>query len=224
VKRGFRSALRLGAAALALLLLGHFLLGLLWWSPKTTVAVTDGKSGDPVAGAVVVASWYITGLEGYVLEVIGTEEAVTGPDGVAVLPGWGPRLSLAKYSSGLVFTGGMGEEQPLIYVLGDGYLPATEFAHRLGSPEPGDGRVRVKLEQIDADKERYERTVQAVMSSLIPVYVGRRCMCKRIPRAVNLLERMYAPLRSRDIDGKAPPFKEIARESCRPLPAYMAED
>jgi hypothetical protein len=228
LKRKSRNRLLFGCAVLVVLVLSQICYPWLWWSNRIVVTVTDKESGNAVAGAIVVATWSFTGLEGSVRDVIGAEEAVTGKDGVALVPGWGPRLNFASYAlGGLLSPGGFDEIQPLVYVLRTGYYPKVRYAHFPATgfstqQKPEDDGIRVGREKLDSiEGSRYQSAIEGILRSLGPVYTGKGCMWKRIPQAVNFLELAYAPMRPRDVNGAAPPFNEVAKDRCRPVPAYI---
>lgn len=87
-----------------------------WISLPIKARIVDDRTGTPIAGAVVVASWTVRGVwERYPVALLAVEEAVSAPDGTFRIDGWGPRFHFGS--------GRADGSEPQLRLIARGYEP-----------------------------------------------------------------------------------------------------
>jgi hypothetical protein len=163
--------------------------------------VLGESTGLPVKDAVVSAFWSIRGMEGARIAFPHVDETLTGEDGVAVFPAWGPRLVLTY--------GEFRDGQPEVRVISKNHLPAV--VRSSGCLQD------IQLRPMEAASiEQRAAAADELMDSLWEFYRGKNCDWTKLPLTVRAAEDAYAPYRPLWLDGKRqPPFSELKnREVC----------
>ena len=90
--RSRRRVVGLVAGAVALLAAGLYLRASVWWSPTIQAQVVDARTGAPLMGTVVVATWDLVGLEGFPVRQLAVQETATDSGGRLVLNALGSQI------------------------------------------------------------------------------------------------------------------------------------
>lgn len=153
--------------------------------------IIDEQTREPIAGAVIVASWVlIGGIHPDRTEVLIVREAVTDEHGRFQIPAWGP---VTRSAEGVLDT-----LDPELVVVRSGYLLRV-VSNYTGTSAPG-ARVEkqlrdsiwnhrdIELKKNANEWRRYIGTFNGVFATLRLVYDSPDCKWKQIPRAVRALE------------------------------------
>jgi hypothetical protein len=161
-----------------------------WYSPSIDGRVVDATTGLPVVSAVVVASWTITGYEGFPVRELAVRETVTNSNGDFEIDAWGPRSNFGY--------GHLGAEQPLVRIAADGYIPAIFDNRPENDVIPGlaksivlarfDGEV-VRLSRAEPDDPAYVSALQQLARSMDFAYRANDCEWRVVPRMLVKLHR-----------------------------------
>ncbi|MBM2811715.1 MAG: carboxypeptidase regulatory-like protein [Chloroflexi bacterium] len=112
------------AALIVALVLLNIVYPCVWISLPIEGRIVDDRTGTPIAGAVVVASWTVSGVwERYPVALLAVEEAVSAPNGTFRIDGWGPRFHFGS--------GRADGSEPLLRLIARGYEPL--LVHRLST-------------------------------------------------------------------------------------------
>jgi len=112
--------------------------------------VVDADTGKPIEGALVLATWFFSGLaEGEPLKILAIEEAVTDPEGRFRMAGW-IRLNFEP--------GRLDDDQPEMWHFARGYMPLHEYNRKYSLGNTSDLFQRVprpiarELRRVGADE------------------------------------------------------------------------
>ena len=176
------------AAALALLLASYYVASSFWMSSEARARVVDAQTGEPVADAIVLASWEVKGLEGYSFGPLVMVELTTDAQGAFTLPGWGPRLYTGS--------GEIRASEPVVRIFRRDYLPAvvqnTSPPSRFIKPSI-DGQV-IELQRSTARLDQYARELEPFRMSIQFLYIGGHCEWQRAPRMTVAMHRLKSEL------------------------------
>ena len=148
--------------------------GISYSAVPTTAKVVDAQTGEPIAGANVVASWLIISVTGRSAGLIALDEAVTDGDGVFHFSGWGPRAMERSLPRGSRMAG----ESPEFIVFKTGYKIAAfhndSTPERLSDPsytgEPvrrsdRDGKA-LRIEKFTGPLQAYALSIEGLVGPL----------------------------------------------------------
>jgi hypothetical protein len=104
------------AASIVALVLLNIVYPCVWISLPIKGRIVDDRTGTPIAGAVVVASWTLRSVwEGYPVALLAVEEDVSASDGTFRIDGWGPRFHFGS--------GRADSSQPYLRLIARDYEP-----------------------------------------------------------------------------------------------------
>ena len=161
----------------------------------TTATVVDAQTGEPIAGANVVASWRIISPTGRSAGLIALDEAVTDARGVFHVPGWGPKEVWADLPRGSRMAG----ESPEFVVFKSGYRIVA--FHNDSTPDrlsdPGYTGEPVRRSDWDGKALRIEKFTGTIQSYAISIggLVGPLESAGRMPCPWLKLPDAYRTLR-----------------------------
>lgn len=170
-------------------------------------------NGEPVAGAIVVASWNIQeALTASSLGQVALIEVLTDRNGSFNIPAWGPRF---------VALGTIREDEPIIRVFKPGFSPLV-LRNYEGLPvwpvypvikSRLDGKVLV-LARFDGTADDYGFALQPLLDSLSPLFDNQeQCNWRVVPRLLLALEASKTKL-----------MAENAGDTLRFAHQYAAQD
>ena len=157
-------------------------------------AVVDSRTGEPVAGAIVVASWEMRGLENAYVSTLAVGEAVSDAGGDFEVAGWGPKFVGPKMLSG------RDREAPRLLIFKPGYRPTAVRNGGTGPPFRISGPVELSERFVQVPEfplERFEGTLEAYVDllkrrarSIGPQAFrdARDCVWQRLPKYVVALD------------------------------------
>lgn len=175
-----------------LLLLTLMLCRPIHYSSEISGHVVDTSSGDPVEGAVVVAAWYLTGMEGAHVATLAAEEATTAADGSFTIDSWGPRFTKPSLFAGL------DADMPKLFIFKNGYLPTlvenlgSGPPYRIHGPESPPVRMpdqnTFPVQPFRGSLGDYLPYLHAVNSRIDVLRAGPECEWKQIPQFILALD------------------------------------
>ena len=172
-----RQRLFFGIALAALILWAAY--GCILRSPSMTLRIVDARTGKPIDGAVVVASWLLVkSINAGRIEYLDIQETQTSADGQIRLAEWGPKWRLK----------GSMLDQPVLRVFIRGYDPLVKF--NLGGKAVTDGTT-LRLEPKTSSDANYAMLLGLFSGQLaadfdMPPF---QCAFKKLPRMVSALEK-----------------------------------
>lgn len=191
------SIFRIGITVVAgavFLLAGSLLTGV-WFSPQIEARIST-PAGEPVAGAIVVASWNIQGpWNGASQGQLAIAEVISDEHGQFRIPAWGPRTSSK---------GGIRVDEPTIHIFKPGFIPLV-LKNYEGVPMQSAAPIivsrfqntTIKLSPFDGPMAAYEATLEPLLRSLETIYDyhgSAYCYWKQTPRLLLALETLKIQL------------------------------
>lgn len=177
-------------ASAMLFLAGAWFSGV-WYSPQIEARIVT-PAGEPVAAAIVVASWNIQGpWNGASQGQLAIAEVTTDEDGRFRIPAWGPRMSSK---------GSIRIDEPAIRIFKPGFIPLV-LKNYEGVPMQSAAPVIVSRFQnttitllpSDGSPADYEASLRPLLDSLSKIYDSRGaefCYWKQTPRLLLALEQL----------------------------------
>gem|GEM_PF-86935 len=190
-----------------LLLLTLALCQPIHYSREISGHVIDTTDGGPLEGAVVVAAWYLTGMEGAHVATIATDEAMTAADGSFTIDSWGPRIRKPALFASL------DSDMPKLLIFKDGFLPT--YVENIGSGPPyrfhGPEGLAYRfldkevfpLEPFSGSLVEYLPYLQAVNNRIYVLRGGQNCEWKQIPQFILALDTVAQTATRRGLEGGA---------------------
>lgn len=169
--------------------------------------VIDTSNGGPLEGAVVVAAWYLKGMEGAHVATVAASEAMTAADGSFTIEGWGPRFSRHSLLASL------DAEMPKLFIFKDGYLPT--IVENIGSGPPyrfhGPEGLSVRtldqkifpVEPFQGTLSEYLPYLHSVDNRISVLRAGPECEWKQIPQFILALDAVAQVATRRGLEGGA---------------------
>ncbi|HEY8101773.1 MAG TPA: carboxypeptidase-like regulatory domain-containing protein [Burkholderiaceae bacterium] len=200
------------ALAIALVIATFIIYPSVYFSPEIRARVVT-PSGEPVEGAVVVASWSITGfINNARLGQLALYEAVTDKNGDFYIPQWGPRYALM----GMI----MGKE-PTIRIFHPRFVPLVveNTQHVISVAASTVIRFRfqdqaISLVPFHGTPAEYEDQLSGLVRSLdfflfdTPVNGAKRCYWKKVPRMLIALQSVKDELTREGIGKSIPSLQD----------------
>ena len=196
------------------------------YSSEISGRVVDTSSGDPVEGAAVVATWYLTGMEGAHVATIAADEAVTAADGSFTIDSWGP-----KFIKPALFAG-LDSDMPKLFVFKNGYLPTIVENLGRGPPYRFHGPERLTyrtlnenvfpVEPFTGSLAEYLPYLQALNTRIYELRGGPKCEWKQIPQFILALDAVAQTATRRGLEAGASLTKlTIAPRDCGTAAAFF---
>lgn len=192
------SRFQLGAITIssALFLLGLGQLIPFGWSSPEMQARIVMPGGEPVAGAIVVANWNITGYwNGASLGQLEIAEVVTDKDGLFRIPAWGPRF----LSKGVIQI-----DEPTVRIFKTGFIPLIISNYEGVPMKAADHHIVFRLQNqsielvpFKGSLVDYESQLTSITEELSTIFWARGadgCYWKRMPRLLLAFERLKIEL------------------------------
>jgi hypothetical protein len=184
------------AAAAAALLTIYYFASSAWMSGPIEASVVDASTGQPVSGAIVLANWELSGLEGYVVGQLAVFEVVTDANGAFRIPAWGPRLHTGS--------GEIRARSPQVRILDRRYVPVVMWNSpggplgREASPKhlmrPSLNGQTVRLQAFRGTPAEYVQQLRSLQQSVEFLYSGGHCEWQQAPRTVATLHKIKSEL------------------------------
>jgi hypothetical protein len=157
-------------------------------------------------------------------KIVKIQETVTGPDGTARIPGWGPRF--------IGLRGQLTRRQPSIRIVKRGYEPLVlvGFGNSVGglfdsfsaNSKAGHKVVR-RLQEVSADTKGYTASLSSLAVSLRLVYSGFSCAWHETPRLISELEKIRSDLDQVEIRNILLPIGALGNQQNCGDPAAILE-
>lgn len=190
-----------------LLLLTLALCRPIHYSREVSGHVIDTSNGGPLEGAVVVAAWYLTGMEGAHVATVAADEAITAADGSFTIDSWGPRFT--KHS----LFASLDSDMPKLFIFKDGYLPTIVENIGSGPPYQFHGPERLAVRKLDQNifpvepfhgsLSEYLRYLHSVDNRISVLRAGPKCEWKQIPQFILALDAVAQTATRRGLEGGA---------------------
>lgn len=168
------------------------------WSGAIEGRVLDADSGEPVANAVVAASWRLVGsINAAPLDYIEVLESSAGADGTFKVPSWGPRVR---------WRGSLWPNDPTLWIVRAGYEPQVLR---------GAATRDIRLRTLAVDAADPALRVFASDLSIAFFIAPFECEWQRIP---HLLRELEATARTAGIpqeNGLPPPIADPTSRQCK---------
>jgi hypothetical protein len=187
-----------------------------WYSPAIRGQVVDASTGEPIASAVLVATWEISSpWEGFVLRQLAVRESATDADGRFELAAWGPRSNFG--------VGSVRGNQPNIRIWADGYVPRLvsntperTVPRRFAFPiifSRHDGEV-LRVAKANTADSTYLWALEGLAQSMEFAYRGERCEWREVPQMLVALHKTKASMESERSSFLRPVGQVVVRAHC----------
>jgi len=188
-----------------------------------TAYVVDADTGEPIAGANVLATWVMkSGLENNTTNYAMVMEAVSDSSGKFTFPAWGPKNVSAR--------GQITDLAPLITIFKSGYRLGGG-ANRIDKPAPfhmsseWDGKT-FKLNRFEGTADQYTDYLESYLIGDIESLLRNGCHAMSFLQFLRALDVLSKELRTQQVHRRLPDAQSLSdsfANRCGPIAQYIRQ-